>query len=259
MPTRTAQEQFDRQAVHYNDQWNKWNEGTLAWLVERAAAKREDRVLDVATGTGFTARAFAPLAAEVVGIDVSEGMLAQARKLSADAGLGNIRFQQARAESLPFEDSWFDIVLSRIAPHHFVSVPKFAAESFRVLKPGGRFLVADSTVPDGAPEVRDWQNRVEQLRDPSHKRNYAAEEWRGIVKDAGFEVGEVESLPEKNPISMRTWLEKGGCVGDAAAEVERTFRDAPAEAKRIFNITVQPDGDTQFQWLRIVLSARKPA
>jgi ubiquinone/menaquinone biosynthesis C-methylase UbiE len=259
MPTRTAQEQFDRQAVHYNDQWNKWNEGTLAWLVDHAGVQPGDRVLDVATGTGFTARAFAPVAADVIGVDVSEGMLTQARKLSADAGLSNVTFQQAPAESLPFDAQTFDVVVSRVAPHHFLSVPTFVAESYRVLKPGGRFLVADSTVPDAAPDVSTWQNRVEQLRDPSHKRNYSANEWRQIVSETGFEVGDVAMLPEKNPIALRAWLEKAGCVGEVAIEVERSFRDAPAEANRIFRITPQPDGDIHFQWLRVVLSARKNA
>jgi SAM-dependent methyltransferase len=152
----------------------------------------------------------------------------------------------------------FDGVVCRMAAHHFLSVPKFVAEAYRVLRPGGRLLVADSAGPDDAPEVDAWSNHVEVLRDGSHIRNYTPSEWRGFVTGAGFILEELDQVRESVPITMRAWLTKGGCSGKAADEVRRLFLEAPAEAVRTCSITRMPDGDISFQWARIALSARKP-
>src|SRR5437868_576839 len=174
MVKRTAQEQFDQQAAHYNAQWNAWSEDSLRWMLEHARCQPSPQVipqvindvLDVATGAGFTALAFAPFAKHVTAVDISEGMLEQARARAA----ANITFRNGAAESLPFGDTQFDLVTCRLASHHFVSVPKFLAESHRVLRDGARLLITDTTVPDNAPDVSGWQNRVEVLRDTSHMR-----------------------------------------------------------------------------------------
>ena len=129
MSKRTSAEQFDQQAAHYNSQWNKWSEASLNWLLDHSEAGAEDRVLDVATGTGFTALAFAARVKEVIGLDVSEGMLAQARANAQAEALANVTFQKGAAESLPFPDASFDKVTCRVAPHHFLSITQFCAES----------------------------------------------------------------------------------------------------------------------------------
>ena len=258
MPSKTSREQFDRQAAHYNEQWNAWSGDSLAWLIEHAHCRPSDRWLDVATGSGFTAVAFAPLVAEVTGLDVSPAMLGKARERARAAGLANLVFEIGSAESLPFPPDAFDGVVCRLAAHHFLSPPKFAAEAYRVLRPGGRLLVADTAEPDNAPEVDAWGNHVEALRDGSHVRNYTFAEWRGFVLGAGFALEEMVPVPESVPATLRAWLEKAGCRGESAAEVRRLFLEAPAEVARAFSITPLPDGDIGFQWVRIALSARKP-
>lgn len=247
----TSQEQFNRQASHYDKQWNDWNRESLRWMLEHAGAGPQDRVLDVATGAGFTAEAFAPHVAAVVGLDVSEGMIAQARKRAPE----NVTFELGGAEKMPFPDASFDIVTCRIAAHHFVSVPDFLAESHRVLRPGGRLLVADTIVPDDEPELDAWQNRVELLRDPSHQRNLTPAEWRSLVTAAGFEV--TASSHEGGPIgiTMEDWFVKSGCTGAAADEVRRMFHEADARTRAAFAIEELPGGDVGFSWQRIVLAA----
>jgi ubiquinone/menaquinone biosynthesis C-methylase UbiE len=254
----TSEEQFNRQASHYNAQWNQWSEVSLRWLLEHSHCSKDHHVLDVATGTGFTALAFAETAKEVIGLDVSEGMLEQARRQAVSRGIANVSFEKGAAEALRFPDGSFDLVTCRVAPHHFLSVPKFCSESYRVLRAGGRFLLADTTVPDGLTEVDQWQNKVEAVRDTSHVRNYSPSEWRSFAATAAFVVEDVVELEEEAPMQMRDWMKKSGCAGECAEQVARLFADAPVDARQQFRIVQQPDGDFTFQWMRVVLAARKP-
>jgi ubiquinone/menaquinone biosynthesis C-methylase UbiE len=182
-------------------------------------------------------------------------MLTQARANAKNEGLSNVTFEKGAAESLPFNDASFDKVTCRVAPHHFLSVERFCLEAHRVLKPGGKLLIADTGVPDGLPEVDLWQNRVEALRDTSHVRNHPLSEWQGLMKAAGFQVEESAELEEEALVSLEDWMKKSGCVGEAAAEVRKMFAEAPPEARRIFSIQPMADGDVGFRWLRVVLAA----
>ena len=108
------------------------------------------QVLDVATGAGHTALAFAPLVERVVASDITDEMLAQAAKLAAARGLTNVETAHAEAGELPFADASFDLVTCRLAAHHFPDPAAFVAAAWRVLKPGGTFALVDNVGPDAA-------------------------------------------------------------------------------------------------------------
>jgi hypothetical protein len=57
---------------------------------------------------------------------------------------------------------------------------------------------------------------------------------------------------------MHSWIEKGGCGEDAAAEIRRLILTAPPESARAFCFTQLPDGDVSFKWVRVALAAHKP-
>ena len=215
-------------------------------------------MLDVATGTGFTALAFAPHVHSLVGLDVSPGMLAQARRQAAERGLPNVSFTEGAAEALPFPDASFCLVTCRVAPHHFLDVDKFLAETVRVLKPGGSLVLVDTTVPDDAPETDIWQNAVEAARDQSHVRNYTPNEWRRMAEAAGLAVEVADAAGGGITIPLSDWLVKAGCTPEQEVEVRRMFAEAPQSAQRAFQITHAPEGETVFTWQRVRLKAVKP-
>ena len=258
MERRTSKEQFDRQASHYDGQWNRWTEETLAWILDKGQFRESDRVLDAATGAGFTAAALAPLVKSVAALDVSTGMLAEARARAAEAGYDNISFHEGPAEAMPFGDGVFEAVTCRMACHHFESPASFLAECKRVLVPGGRLLIADSTVPDDDSELDEWQNRVELLRDPSHKRNYSPGEWRRMLSEAGFTIEELDSTASVIPLTLEPWLRKGGCVGEREQMVREMFSTASPAVRETFGVRPTDDAaDTAFHWVRVVMAARK--
>jgi ubiquinone/menaquinone biosynthesis C-methylase UbiE len=107
------------------------------------------KVLDVATGTGVQAFAFAPHCREVVGVDLSEAMLRIARRKNRHS---NVTFYHADATRLPFDDGSFDASCVSFALHEMPRTIADAvlAEMRRVTKPGGRFIVVDYALPHNA-------------------------------------------------------------------------------------------------------------
>src|SRR6185437_1049700 len=92
---------------------------SLARLVALVPTQREWSALDVATGAGHTALAFAPLVARVVASDITDEMLAQAAKLATARRLTNVETAHAEAGELAFPEASFDLVTCRLAAHHF--------------------------------------------------------------------------------------------------------------------------------------------
>jgi len=99
------------------------------------------RVLDIGCGPGAAVRDAARTVELAVGVDNSPAVVAIARRRSK--GLGNVRFEVAPAEDLPFEDEFFDRVWSIHARHHWADPPRGLAEAVRVLRPGGLLLIAE--------------------------------------------------------------------------------------------------------------------
>lgn len=146
-----------------------------------------DHVLDVGTGPGYLARAAAARvgpSGRAVGLDASPEMVARATQLAARDS-SSAAFVEARAQEMPFEDAAFDAVVSRLAMHHLPGGIKgrAIAEATRVLRPGGRLVVADLATSTLAGMLHDF---VRRAPDPSSK---PAAELTELVDRAG--LGEV--------------------------------------------------------------------
>jgi ubiquinone/menaquinone biosynthesis C-methylase UbiE len=120
----------------------------LAHAAQRLDARSGEHVLDVATGTGWTARNVARAGATVTAVDISPELLAAAADISAHIQ-PPIEFQLADAEQLPFDDGVFDGVISTFGVMFAVNQGAAAAELGRVCRPGGRLTLA-TWAPEGA-------------------------------------------------------------------------------------------------------------
>lgn len=128
-------------------------------VVKKVTDRQPESILDIATGTGDLAISFAPSGAkEIVGLDISEGMLAVGRKKIAAKGLSEkIRMVQADSEDMPFTDSYFDAITVAFGVRNFENLEKGLKEIFRVLKPGGIFVVLETSVPTKFPYKQGYQ------------------------------------------------------------------------------------------------------
>jgi ubiquinone/menaquinone biosynthesis C-methylase UbiE len=122
-----------------------------ARMVSLAGLAPSERVLDVGTGTAVVAlQAAAPVGPKgrVIGVDLSLEMLRRARSNAMRAGLNRqVEFVRLDAETLSFESCSFDCVLSLYALLHFPNPPAALKEMFRVLRPGGRLVLAVGSGP----------------------------------------------------------------------------------------------------------------
>jgi ubiquinone/menaquinone biosynthesis C-methylase UbiE len=111
------------------------------------------KILDVGTGMGFLALLFAEMGHEVIGLDLSEGMLEQAKRNAKNMGL-KINFFHGDAENLSFEDGSFDLVVSKFLLWTLPKPSSAVREWKRVLKPDGRVFAIDGNWFDPRPNRR---------------------------------------------------------------------------------------------------------
>jgi ubiquinone/menaquinone biosynthesis C-methylase UbiE len=220
-----AQERFGEFARNYVASSAHARGEELNRLVEVAQPQPDWIVLDVATGGGHTALEFAPFVAQVMATDITPRMLEVAEAFVAEKGTGNVAFEPADAEGLPFEDEMFDLVTCRIAPHHFLNCPRFVWEGSRVLRSGGLLLVQDLTVPEDNQAAR-YITDFERLRDPSHHRAYTPEEWVGMFQAAGLRVEHTEQIVKRH--GFVPWVERQGRPAEVLERLVSMMEQATA-------------------------------
>jgi SAM-dependent methyltransferase len=177
-------------------------------LLEGCGACEGKEVLDVATGGGHLARRLREAGARVTTVDASPAMQPDV---------------VSRAEELPFARASFDLVVTRIAPHHFRDVRAAIAEMARVSR--DLVLVEDTLFHSERVE------KAERLRDPSHVRSYTEREWCEFLEEAGLELEAVDYVEKDHP--LEEWLARTGCTGADADRVRelldcRMLEDAKA-------------------------------
>jgi len=247
--------QFDRMSSAYAQSAGHAAGEDLDILVRFVAPTSDMRVLDVATGSGNTAVALGPFVASVVAIDIAPSMLERTRELAARKGLANVTTALMDVEALEFEDASFDVVTSRIAPHHFIDIARAIREIARVLRPGGAFVVEDSVVPE-EHELDAFLNDAEKLRDPTHVRSLTAKEWGELLAAAG--LTQSQSTVCRKPHGFAEWVARAGMDEEGSERVYSAFAAAPSTAIARFEIVYENGRALRFTDEKIIIRAEKP-
>ena len=149
-----------------------------------------DVVLDLGSGAGIdlllAARKVGPKG-KVIGIDMTDEMIAKAGQNIREAGLDNVEVRKGIIEKLPVDDASVDWVISNCVINLSPEKPKVFAEIARVLKPGGRMLVSDIVAKD----LPDWIRRSAQLYNSCLAGAISEEEYLDGLRAVGFENAEV--------------------------------------------------------------------
>lgn len=164
-------------------------------VVNQAGVAPGSRVLDVATGTGAQALAFADAGADVIGIDLCEAMLRIARK---KAGAEHVEFRQADASELPFEDGRFDVTCVSFGLHEMPETVRrrVLLEMARVTKPSGKIIVVDYALPRN-PLASTIVYHLVKLYERDNYAEFVRADLHAMLRQAGLAEATERSVPSR--------------------------------------------------------------
>jgi ubiquinone/menaquinone biosynthesis C-methylase UbiE len=246
------QDQFSRQAALFARAPELHGDAQLKPLIDAARPQPHEAMIDLACGPGTVVAAFAPLVRRAVGVDATEAMLDQARRLSREKSLDNVEWRAASIYKLPFADGSFDIVTCRFAFHHFQEPARAFAEMMRVCRGGGRIVVCDGVAPVDAKKAAAF-NAMERFRDPSTATFLPFATLRDLFTQAG--LGEPAIQPFHVTYAIEELVAKSFPVNDDRATLKRMIEELVATDA--LEIGTKP-GDPHFIFPVAVLSTTKP-
>lgn len=198
---------------------------------EFAGIKEGDTVLDLGSGAGndvFVARSLTGASGKVIGLDMTEEMIAKAERNTAKLGFTNVEFRLGDIEEMPFEDDSADVIISNCVLNLVPDKHQAFSEIYRVLRSGGHFCISDVVILGTWPP--DLHESVE-LYTGCVSGALEKEAYLGIIRNAGFTKVEVrKSKPIPVPEEMlRIHLD------------DRGMEEYRQNIRGIFSITVTGD------------------
>ncbi|MEU4540333.1 methyltransferase domain-containing protein [Streptosporangium sp. NPDC023825] len=183
---------FDRMADRYDDQMRVWERRLFPGSREWAVGQARGRTVEIAVGTGLNLPLYGA-DVEVVGIELSERMLELARRRVARDGLDErVELRQGDVQRLELPDGLADTVLSTFTMCTIPDPAAAAREAYRVLKPGGRFVLAEHG-PSSNPIVRAGMRLVEPMF-VRFAADYLTRDPRPFLEQAGFRIESVSRM-----------------------------------------------------------------
>jgi ubiquinone/menaquinone biosynthesis C-methylase UbiE len=232
-----SERQFGTRAANYLASTVHATGADLERLKVLAGRLRPARALDLGCGAGHASFAMARGGVRrITAYDPAADMLRVVVHEAAARGHAGIETCTGAAEALPFEDSTFELVVTRFSAHHWGNVAQALAECRRVTVPGGRLVIIDVIAPETALLDTALQ-AIEFLRDASHVRDYRVSEWAAMLGGAGFREPVVETW--KIPIEFESWIARIGTPPARVAALHAVFADLTSEVREYFQIGAQ--------------------
>jgi ubiquinone/menaquinone biosynthesis C-methylase UbiE len=205
---------------------NAHSESSLQVIEDLARPTAHDGLLDLETGVGDVAFAFAGSVKSVEAVDDRAEMIDEAGRLAREMKVSGVVFRRADLYALPFDDRAFSLVVCRNGLHRLPEPVAALKEAARVLSPGGRMVVFETSVS----EVVDRPlNELAKLREPAHRRYYRLDGYRGLFEKAGLRVD--EEREDRRTVDLDYWLEAAGASHEHREIVQSRLQELPVRVQ----------------------------
>ena len=205
------------------------------------------RVLDTCCGSGVVGASFRDRVGHITGLDLTAEMRAKAATRLDEVVAGDVY-------EIPFPEATFDMVVNREVLHLLPHPDRPVAEMFRVLKPGGQFVVGQ-ILPYGAIDA-PWMFRVFKKKQPLFFNNFTDASFHQMLAEAGFVDIEMVEYHQWEDIDL--WIDTHETPNLHRHEIRDLYYRAPAEVRAAHPFEVSPSGAIQDCWRWCIFSAWKP-
>ncbi len=214
---RLVKQQFGREAEKYVTSQVHKNPEDLKFIQEFIDPSIKWNALDIATGGGHLALSLSPKVAKMCATDLTQQMLDQVNKQAKDNNITNLETKLEDVHQLSFPAETFDLVSVRLAPHHFHDIGKALQEMKRVTKKNGFIFIQDTLGPEN-PEAREFFDKIETMRDPSHVHDLSQSEWIDLFRNTGLNLIKKDKREKKWPFLW--WTERMSTPAEIVAEIQ---------------------------------------
>lgn len=250
MDAKTANVLYhDWEAQNYDDRWSiSFDQRCVSYAREKfsrvAPVQKYGDVLEIGCGTGFFIINLwqAGLVERAYATDISSGMVEACRRNAERVGLMDLEGKASDAESLPYDDASFDLVVGHAVLHHIPDVPAALRECFRVLRPGGTLVIAGEPTRIGYQIVlrarRATAAVVKAAARIAPGLMQAPESSDGLPPEAALEAH--VDLHEFHPHMVKGWLRSAG-FGAVNVRTEEFLSGMLGWSNRTIEAMVRPE------------------
>lgn len=221
-------------------------------ILQACNLKSYTNACDVGCGTGIVTYALSKHCRKVVGIDISEDMLKQAKQYH---NAQNITYRKMDAENLcqpyGFPEYRFEVVTARMVFHHIKNCTQAIDECKKVLTQGGTFVISEGIPPIGAKSFHE-----KFLTEKEKRVIFTVDDLIQLLEKAEFE--DIDFVIHKmEDVSIKNWLANSGLSKEKQEELYKIRLDSAKYAQRAENMRIV-DGDILTDWYFAIVSGVKP-
>jgi len=236
-----------RAKTYENIDWVN-RDDTLKAIINFIGNVEINKVLDIGTGTGKVIKSIKQTYpnSECYGIDISIEM--ESELLNDE----NFIISQMNCENMQFEDEMFDIVTARMSFHHVANLESAMKEVYRVLKPGGKFIICEGT----PPSVNSVEFYTEMFSYKEERHTFLCDDLANILLKMTL-VDVTAKIIVSSNMSLNNWVENAGTPPENIDILKKLHWEADDAVKADYNMKIVGD-DILMDWKFAVVCGTKP-